>query len=79
MNNMMNGDVRKMLRICGLHQWQLAEAVGIGESTLCRWLRSPLSPDKLQRITAAIRELQAQGSDDPLQGVPAVEGGDAPC
>lgn len=49
--------IRKSARIAGVPLWKVANAVGISEPTLCRWLRFPLSPEKETRILAAIKSL----------------------
>lgn len=54
MNNLF---VRERIRACRLRLWEVAAAVGVSETTLIRWLRTPLSEDKQARILQAIDEL----------------------
>ena len=40
-----------------IRHWELARALGVSETTLVRWLRSPLSLEKTTRIYNAIGEI----------------------
>ena len=55
---MEKADVRKLLNDTGLRQWQLADALGISEYTLCKRLRRPLSKDFEAEVRRAIDELK---------------------
>jgi transposase-like protein len=49
--------IRKKARAADVPLWKIAQALGISEPTLTRWLRFPLPADKEQRILTAISEL----------------------
>jgi len=55
-------DIKKRIRGSGCFQWEVAEKIGVGEATLCRWLRRPekLETAKVKKIEAAIEKLQAE-------------------
>ena len=55
-------DVKQKIRASGVFQWQVAEAIGIGEATLCRWLRRPEKLEKavVKKIEAAIKKVQQE-------------------
>lgn len=49
---MANEQIKKEALINGLYMWQVAELIGVAESTLCRWLRRELPEEvKTQLIT----------------------------
>ena len=53
-------NIKKKIKESNLKQWQIAEAMGISEFTLSRWLRRPekLDKDKKEKIEAAIRNIK---------------------
>lgn len=53
-----NNDIREYLKQSSIHQWQLAEKLGIHEKTLSVWMRKELKPDKKQAIFDAIEEIK---------------------
>lgn len=40
-------------------QWEVAEAMGISEFTLCRWLRKDLKGKQLERLNLAIKKVRS--------------------
>ena len=56
---MANLEIRSAISNAGLRHWQVADAVGISEATLCVWLRRPLSNEREKRVTDAINQLKA--------------------
>lgn len=54
---MINAEIRKSIAGASLKHWQVADAAGISEATLCVWLRKPLKGERLERIREAIRTL----------------------
>ena len=52
----MNKDIKEMIKNAGLHQYQIADLCGISETTLVRWLRYELTPEKKEMIIAAIEK-----------------------
>lgn len=54
--------IRESIRAAGLKQWEVAEACGITEYTLIRWLRRELSQEQREAVLQAIKTLkQARG------------------
>ena len=53
---MMNKDIKEKIKAAGLHQYQVADLCGVSETTLVRWLRYDLSPEKRELILAAIEK-----------------------
>ena len=37
-----------------VYQWQVAEAIGISEGALCRWMRKKLPPEQEKQVLEAI-------------------------
>lgn len=59
---MKNLDVRQAIQKAGLKHWQVAEATGISQYTLCVWLRSDLSNERRLRVMQAIERLKTEES-----------------
>lgn len=57
-----NIDIRNMIAEAGLKHWEVADAIGVNESTLCVWLRKPLANERRRRVLAAINALTAERS-----------------
>lgn len=55
---MQNKDLREAFRIANVRQWEVAEAIGISEMTMVKWLRRELPEEKKLRIRAGIRKVQ---------------------
>jgi transcriptional regulator with XRE-family HTH domain len=56
-----NTDVRKAIWLAkeqGIKQYEVAEAIGVSEPTLTRWLRKEMSDDKKKLITEAVKNLR---------------------
>ena len=53
-------DVLRILFDLSATQWQLAEAIGISEPTLTRWLRHPLEGERLERVKRCLEVLQEE-------------------
>ncbi len=56
---MANLKLRRAAAGAGVKLWQVAEALGVADATLSRWLRRELPEEKAERIMATIRELSA--------------------
>ena len=52
----MNKDIKALIKAAGLHQYEVADLCGISETTLVRWLRYELSPEKREMILSAIEK-----------------------
>lgn len=55
---MRNSEIRNLISHSGFKYWEIAEAVGIADTTFTKWLRHDLSPDREQLIRNAISTLQ---------------------
>lgn len=53
-----NMDIRLMITAIGLRNYQVAAALGIGETTFCRMLRNELSSEKKQEVLDAIKKMR---------------------
>ena len=54
----MNLDIKAQFVLSGVKQWQVAQEMGIGESTLTRMLRRKLTDEEKTRILAAVATLE---------------------
>lgn len=55
-----NQVVRAAAKSARVPLWKVAEAIGVSEPTLTRWLRVPLQEDKEKRVMAAIAALEQE-------------------
>lgn len=51
---MPNIEIRQQLLLNGIKNYQLAEAVGVNQSTLSVWLRTELSDERKERVEKAL-------------------------
>lgn len=58
----MNKDIRLAVKETGVKMWQLADKMGIADTTLCRRLRKELPEDQKRRILEIVDELSKGGS-----------------
>lgn len=54
---MANEDIRKEIKSAGVRHWQVADAIGISDTTFTRWLRKELPDDKKVAVLSAIRKI----------------------
>ncbi len=52
-----NKVIRSTAKCKGIKLWQIAQKIGVSESTMTRWLRMPLSTKREAAISKAIEEL----------------------
>ncbi len=55
---MANLEIRKEIRKSRLFHYEIADALGISESTLSKWLREEMNVGRKELIIQAIRKLQ---------------------
>ena len=60
---MCNTDLRDEIRIANVRQWEVAEAIGISEMTMVKWLRRELGDDKKALIRQGIVKAAAHHRD----------------
>ena len=52
---MNNIEIRYAIKESGFKHWQIADMIGVADTTFCRMLRRELPEDKKQEILTAIR------------------------
>lgn len=57
---MANTDIRREIAEAGLKHWEVADAIGVNEATLCVWLRKPLIGERRSRVIDAIQRLKSE-------------------
>lgn len=58
-----NYDIKLQAKISGVYLWQVAQRLGITDSTLSRKLRNELSEKEKERIFAIIEELRGGNNE----------------
>ena len=51
---MRNKDLRDEMRIANIRQWEVADAIGISEMTMVKWLRKELDAEKKALVREGI-------------------------
>jgi len=57
---MKNKEIKDSIKSTNLYQWQVAEALGIGESTFCRKMRRELPDEEKAIILSTIDKLKKE-------------------
>ena len=57
---MCNKDLRDEMRIANVRQWEVAEAIGISEMTMVKWLRKELDDTKKALVREGISKVAQQ-------------------
>ena len=57
---MFNSEIRAKAVSAGVKQWEIADRIGVSESTFTRMMRHPVDRDTRQRILDAIRDIRAE-------------------
>lgn len=57
---MCNKDLRDEMRIANVRQWEVAEAIGISEMTMVKWLRRELDEGKKSLVREGIAKAAQQ-------------------
>lgn len=52
---MSNIEIREAIKKSGLRHWQIADMIGVADTTFCRMLRRELPEDKKQEILTVIQ------------------------
>lgn len=55
-----NLEIIRLLKKEDIFRWQVAERIGIHESTFCRWFRKELTKEQVQQILTAVEEIKKQ-------------------
>lgn len=54
---MHNTEIRKAIDSAGLRYWQVAEELGVADTTFTKWLRKELPDEKRSQVMEAIEKL----------------------
>ena len=57
---MCNKDLRDEMRIANVRQWEVADAIGISEMTMVKWLRKELDAQKKALVREGIAKAAQQ-------------------
>ena len=57
---MKNLDIKNEITNSGLNYWQVAEGIGVSDSTFSRLLRHELPDEKKEEIRAAIQQITSE-------------------
>lgn len=57
---MCNKDLRDEMRIANVRQWEVADAIGISEMTMIKWLRKELGAEKKALVREGIAKAAQQ-------------------
>lgn len=53
-------EIKQLAKNAGVYMWQIAEKLGITDSTFSRKLRRPLSETDTKKVLAALQQLTAE-------------------
>ena len=56
-NYRFNVEVRTKLDSFSIHLWELAQAIGVSEMTMTRWMRAELTEEKKKLIEEAVQRI----------------------
>lgn len=57
MKEIANAELRRYMYNNRVSQWKVAQVIGVHENTVIRWLRTPLTPKRHQKITQAVEQI----------------------
>ena len=57
---MCNKDLRDEMRIANVRQWEVADAIGVSEMTMVKWLRKELGAQKKALVREGIAKAAQQ-------------------
>lgn len=63
LKNLKNVEVRRLAKEKNVRHWQIADEIGVSESTFVHWLRKELSDEKKEKIIAAIEKISDGGEE----------------
>ena len=55
---MENLQLRSLLKMKGIPFWKICDVIGISEPTMTRWMRTPLTKDRYEKIFSAIQQIE---------------------
>lgn len=57
---MLNSELKKKIKANGFTLWQIAEQIGVSETSVIRWLRSERDRRNQSKIIKALEELKTE-------------------
>lgn len=60
MANSANAEIRSEIKAAGLHIYDVADRIGIYETSLTRWMRRELTGERARRVRRALDELKEE-------------------
>lgn len=63
---MCNKDLRDEMRIANVRHWEVADAIGVSEMTMVKWLRKELDDDKKALVSLTREENKIIGINAEL-------------
>lgn len=60
MKRQANAEIRARAKSASVFWWQVAQELGVAESTVIRWLRTELNADSKQKIMDAISKIEKE-------------------
>lgn len=57
---MLNAEIKKEIKKNGFTLWQIAEQIGVSETSVIRWLRSERDCRNQQKVMNALNELKSK-------------------
>lgn len=64
-----NPEITQKAAKCGLFYYEIAEKIGIADTTFSRMMRRKLDQDTTEKVLHAIEELAKEGIGDTKEGV----------
>lgn len=61
---MKNIEIREAIKESGFRHWQIADIIGVADTTFCRMLRRELPESKKQEIMTAIERAKEEHSNE---------------
>lgn len=55
---MSNKEIESLLKQEKIYKWQVAERLGLHETSFCRWWRKPLSEEQARQVLSAVEEIK---------------------
>lgn len=61
---MLNSELKREIKSAGFTLWQIAEVIGVCETSVIRWLRSDKDARNQQKVIAAFETLKAGDTNE---------------
>ncbi len=58
MKNTQNSDLKEIIKDKKIYLWEVADEMGVAESTLLRWIRYPLEEEKREAFLEAVKRIE---------------------